>query len=414
MKTVIICDAYSTGAKLAPLFREQGVKMAHVRSSEHLPSSFLETFRPKDFDIDFGYMGPDLEAISRRLAAIAPDFVIAGTESGVELAETLSDFLSTPSNAIGLATSRRNKFAMNEVVRAAGLKTAIQMQATSSQELENLKLDRFTLPVVVKPTNSAGGDGFRICGSRAEIRNHAQTLFNRTNAIGEVNEGVLVQEYLQGQQYFVNSTSIGGHHYVSEVWRDERRPGYNGSIVCWKEDLLPLDGEIQSEITAYVYKVLNALGVREGASHTELMLTGSGPVLIESAARMQGTIDETAVRRAIGLDVVSLNVLRYARPGMFEERFKQPIPRRASISCVSLVSHQEGRIKDARGLQEVRSLPSFYSAIHLPMIGSAISQTSDLFTSPGIIYLVGDEATIAEDHLRIREMEQAGEIFHVV
>jgi L-amino acid ligase len=163
-----------------------------------------------------------------------------------------------------------------------------------------------------------------------------------------------------------------------------------------------------------VYKVLNALGVREGASHTELMLTGSGPVLIESAARMQGTIDETAVRRAIGLDVVSLNVLRYARPGMFEERFKQPIPRRASISCVSLVSHQEGRIKDARGLQEVRSLPSFYSAIHLPMIGSAISQTSDLFTSPGIIYLVGDEATIAEDHLRIREMEQAGEIFHVV
>lgn len=414
MKTIVICDAYSTGAKLAPLFREQGFRTAHARSSERPPESFLATFQPGDFDLDLGHLDPEAEGGARRLETLAPDFVIAGTESGVELAETLSHRLGTPGNAVGAAAIRRDKFAMIEAIRAAGLAAPMQARVADAGELAALDLDRFTPPVVVKPTNSAGGDGFRICGSRAEIESHARSLFRRTNAIGEVNEGVLVQERLEGVQHFVNCTSLGGRHFVSEIWRDQRRPGHNGSMVCWKEDLLPLEGEVQARITAYVLAVLDALGVREGASHTELMLTDRGPVLIETAARMQGTIDETAVRRALGLDVVSLNVLRYARPEAFLRRMAEPIPRRTSVSCISLISHQEGRIADARGLQEIRSLPTFHSAIHLPAIGSAIARTCDLFTSPGIIYLVGDEDAVAKDHLRIRDMERAGEIFHVV
>ncbi|CAI2535009.1 Predicted ATP-grasp enzyme [Serratia ficaria] len=414
MKNIIICDAYSTGSKLAPLFREQGFKVAHVRSNETIPFHYEKTFRSHDFDVDFNFLGNDIIEASKKISHFKPDYVIAGAEPGVVLAETLSHYLSLPSNLFEKIESRRNKFSMIESVREAGLEVPFQINVMDVDEVRNLELGDFTTPLVVKPANSAGGDGFRICYSHDEVVSHSSLLFGRQNAVGETNLSVLIQEYLDGQQYFVNCTSINGRHYVCEIWKDDRRPGHNGSVVCWKEDLIEQTGEIQAEIISYTLAVLDVLGIREGASHTELKYTNRGPVLIETAARLQGTIDESAVRRCTGVDVISLNVLRYSQPDEFSCHFKLPRERRASVSCISLISNQEGRIKDARGLQQIRSLPSFHSAINLPQVGSCISKTSDLFTSPGIIYLVGDDDTIYDDHKLIREMELAGEIFNVV
>ena len=414
MRAVAICDAYSTGAKLAPLFREQGFKTIHLRSSDDPPADFLATYVPADFDIELGYGGNKVQSIAARLSEHSPEFVIAGTESGVELAESLSHQLSTPSNTAGGSKARRDKYEMLEAVKSAGLRTSRQVRISNEAGLRGFDADGFEMPVVVKPVNSAGGDGFRLCQSVEEASEHVSWLLGRRNAVGEVNANVIVQEYLSGQQYFVNCTSIGGKHFVSEIWRDERRPGHNGTIVCWKEELLDLKGSLQKELVQYTCAVLDALGVREGASHTELMLTCNGPVLIESAARMQGTIDETAVRRATGVDVVSLSVLRYAHPSDFITRMRAPIERRTCLWCISLVSYQKGRITDARGLQLIRSLRSFHSAIHLPRLGSSVTWTNDLFSSPGIIYLVGSHEAVSEDHETIRQMEKGGEIFNVV
>ncbi|MBW1214612.1 ATP-grasp domain-containing protein [Pantoea allii] len=414
MKKIVICDAYSTGAKLASLFREQGFTVTHIRSGETPSPHYEKTFRPGDFETDFGFSGDDYLQASEKISRFAPDFVIAGTESGVVLAEAISHHLSLPSNTIEKSESRRDKFAMIEAVKDAGLDVPMQVKVMNAEDLHYLDFKNFSFPLVVKPANSAGGDGFRICGSREEVIAHSGLLFGQQNAIGETNSSVLIQEYLQGQQYFVNCTSVNGRHYVSEIWKDDRMPGHNGSLVCWKEDLMELTGHVQAELISYTTGVLDALGIREGASHTELKYTDRGPVLIETAARLQGTIDESAVRRCTGTDVVSLTVLRYSQPEVFSELFIKSCPRRASVSCISLISNQEGRIVNAQGLQHIRSLPSFHSAIHLPQVGSRISKTRDLFTSPGIIYLVGDDATISEDHKRIREMELAGEIFHVV
>ncbi len=414
MKNIVICDAYSTGAKLAPLFREQGFSVAHVKSGDIAPPHYEKTFNPRDFDKDFGYLGKDIVTAAECLSSFHPDYILAGTESGVALAETLSHALSLPSNVFERTDSRRNKYAMIETVSAAGLAVPFQKNVSCAEDVQDLNFNEFALPLVVKPANSAGGDGFKICYSREEVISHAKVLFGQNNAVGETNSSLLLQEYLQGQQYFINCTSISGTHYVCEIWKDDRRPGHNGSIVCWKEDLLAPQGGIQDEIATYTFGVLNALGIREGASHTELIYTQRGPVLIETAARLQGTIDESAVRRCTGTDVISLNVLRYAQPALFTTFFETPITHRAAVSCISLISNQEGRIQSAPGLQRIRSLPSFHSAIHLPPVGSHIAKTRDLFSSPGIIYLVGDEETIAEDHLRIRAMEQAGEIFNVV
>ena len=43
--------------------------------------------------------------------------------------------------------------------------------------------------------------------------------------------------------------------------------------------------------------MLDALGIRFGPAHTEVMLTATGPVLVESGARMHGSVPDEIVDR---------------------------------------------------------------------------------------------------------------------
>jgi len=52
--------------------------------------------------------------------AVTLSAVMAGAETGVELADQLSELLGLQSNGTGHSEERRNKFAMGEAVRRAG------------------------------------------------------------------------------------------------------------------------------------------------------------------------------------------------------------------------------------------------------------------------------------------------------
>merc|ERR1719201_1397937 len=53
--------------------------------------------------------------------------------------------------------------------------------------------------------------------------------------------------------------------------------------------LMPLDAEpFLAEMVRYVFGVLDALGIRNGAIHSEVKIEERGPVLIEANCRLHG------------------------------------------------------------------------------------------------------------------------------
>src|SRR5262249_50230854 len=80
--------------------------------------------------------------------------------------------------------------------------------------------------------------------------------------------------------------------------------------------LPPLDivkGE-EERIWRYIEHCLQALGVNETTAHVEVMLTPSGPVLIEAnVGRAGGQILAKAVKQATGVDLRSEVVAAYAQ-----------------------------------------------------------------------------------------------------
>jgi len=406
-----VVDAYSTGARLAPRFAAAGLPVVHVQSSPSLPEFYLRAFRVGDFVENVVHEG-DLEATAARLAAHEPAFVVVGAEPGVPLADALSERLGLPSNGSAQSAARRDKNAMSEALRAAGLRTAEALKTADASAAVAWAAERGGAPVVVKQLDSAGTDGVSICHDAAAIEAAFAASLGRPNALHGTNEQLLVQELLEGTQLFVNSISWDGVHHVSEVWRDNKLRAAANFIYDY-EELLPRHGSQQDQVVPYVESVLDALGIRFGPAHTEVMLTATGPVLVESGARMHGSVPDEIVDRCTPSHQ-TLTAEAYLDPHSVARRAQQPYELAAAAYCVMLISQHEGRIVDDTGMREIEALPSFAGTISMLGPGDQLKKTVDLFSCPGIIYLVDpDREQLKADYDRIRELDAAGAVFEL-
>jgi ATP-grasp domain len=402
----VVVDAYSTGARLAPRFAAAGMAVVHVQSDPSPPEFYLRSFRPERFAENVVHEG-DLEATAARLAAHDPAFVVVGSEPGVPLADALSERLGLPSNGTALSAARRDKHAMAEALRAAGLRAVRELKTGDGAAAAAWARERGEWPVVVKPLDSAGTDGVALCEAPAAVEAAFAAILGRPNALGGANRELLVQEFLQGTQLFCNSVSWEGTHHVSEIWRDTKRR-IAGNLVYDFEDLLPRRGEQQDRVVPYVEQVLDALGIRFGPAHTEVMLTDGGPVLVECGARLHGSVRDDVIDRctpshpAVVADA-------YLEPASVARRAARPYELAARARCVMLISRHEGRIVSADGMRAVESLPSFAGSIAVSEPGETLKRTVDLFSCPGMVYLVDpDPERLVADYERLRELEADG------
>ncbi len=404
-RAAVVVDAFSTGARLAPRFAAAGLPVVHVQSNPTLPDFYLRAFRPEHFVENIVHEG-DLEATLARLAPHDPAFVVVGSEPGVPLADALSERLGLPSNGTELSAARRNKHAMAETLRRAGLRAVEETKTGKVAEAIAWADSGYRWPVVVKPLDSAGTDGVTICEDAAAVETVFRANLGRPNALHGANQELLVQELLRGTQLFVNSVSWDGVHHVSEVWHDNKLRLPENFIYDY-EELLPRHGPQQDQVVPYVERVLDSLGIRFGPAHTEVMLTETGPVLVESGARMHGSVPDEIVDRCTPSHQ-TLTAEAYLDPGSVARRAGRPYELKAGAYCVMLISQHEGRIVSADGLSEIERLPSFAGTISMLGPGDRLKRTVDLFSCPGIIYLVDpDRERLKADYDRIRELDTA-------
>lgn len=416
-KVICIVDAYSTGAALVPFFKQAGWFCIHVQSCPEIPDEYLPTFVPESFDLLLAPVSGHLDgfnAILGQLEAARPHYIIPGTETGVEIADYLSSRLGTPGNSWKTSRLRRDKFAMQDALRQGGLASIPQCITSQLDEALSWAEARQQWPVVVKPVDSAGADSVRFCSGRDELAQAFDQILGKRNKLGLINTHVLLQERLHGQQFIVNAVSMNGEHLITEIWSDDKLLVSEASLICEKEILLPYQGEIQQRLIAYMKQALTLLGVNEGPSHSEIMWTEAGPVLIETAARMQGTIMHDAVITALGYSHVTLTAERYLTPEKFAQRLSQEYVRKAHLFCVTLASKFEGVVVKNRCEELIHHLPSYFGMMHTPEAGEKIYRTRDLFTNPGIIYLChNSEEQIISDYKMIRQLENDGLLFEL-
>ncbi|MGW4286905.1 ATP-grasp domain-containing protein [Streptomyces sp. NPDC004673] len=404
--TAAVVDAHGMGAFLPAALARHRVACVHVRSDT--PDLQMAGRAAGDFAVEIQHHG-DVAATARALRAHGVGFVIAGTESGVLLADRLSAELGTPGNGMARPTARRDKYEMTRAVREAGLATAAGIATSSARELTRWARDHGSWPVVLKPRSSAGTDNVRYCHGEQDLKEAFEAVTADTDRYGDHNTTVLVQEYLRGDEYFVNTVSRDGSHHLVEVWRYHKSPIDGARPMYDFEEPVPPKDPAVATVVPYVLSVLDALEIRNGAAHTEVILTARGPVLVESAARAGGSHAPAVVSRFLGTDQLDCMARAIARP---EDLFARRLPRyrpSSRLRYVTLVNPYEAAVLSAGHLAELWALGSFVDLVLTVPQHTPLPRTVDLFTSPGYLYLAAaDPAQVEADYRRLRDLEKNG------
>src|SRR5262249_29892570 len=93
-RCAVIVDPLSTGQEYGPAFRAAGVEPVAVLASPEVPEVYTATWHPENFGTILRYDGGNLDELAGTLAGLQPLCVIAGAETGVELADRLGPLVS--------------------------------------------------------------------------------------------------------------------------------------------------------------------------------------------------------------------------------------------------------------------------------------------------------------------------------
>ncbi len=408
-KRIVIVDGYSTGRDLVLELLERNVECIHLQSTEHLPAPVATCFDRSPYDGDLGYVGGVATAIEV-LSALAPHAVIPGSEWGVTFTEQIAHSMGLPTNRPEMISARRDKFDMIEAIRLRGLRAASQTSVSSAAEAHAWAERHASWPIIVKPMASAGSDGVSICNSHTDIEIAVANTLHRNNFMGCYNDRLLLQSYLSGPQFIVNTVSRDGRHYVTDVWHQPVSIAGSAPVPREIHLLDPRTPTVRSLI-AYTLDALDALGIENGAAHSELKWTPKGPALIETGARLMGAAMDRPSYAAADMESQAM-VYADMLAGTEQERDALFARRRYALKrhmTKLLFNFQEAaEISSTDGLGRLRSLPSFHAHYRGLAKGDRVQKTADWLCRGGVVYLIHvDPDQIAADIDTIRAWSSA-------
>ncbi|MFI1226127.1 MULTISPECIES: hypothetical protein [unclassified Streptomyces] len=288
---VCIVDGYLTGAELTRQLRAHGVTCLHIQSEPRTDPAQQNSFRPHDYDVNYGYTA-DTAWLAAQLATLGISRVIAGSASGVPLAETLAEHLGLPTNAPELRSARRDKALAYQAVERAGLGTPESQAASSAAEATDWFVRSGLTEVLVRPLDNARAEIRPLCTTPAEVDRAARAVLTRPNIAGRRPTGVIIQQHLAGDAYLVSSVSADGFHWIAEIRRSTRyaHDGTKRSHI-YGEPVGPDTTEAR-RLRDFTGKVLDAVGIRESAAQVEVLLTSRGPVFVDAGAHPGGAVTD--------------------------------------------------------------------------------------------------------------------------
>merc|ERR1712060_87434 len=304
---------------------------------------------------------------------------------------------------------RRDKKRQQELVKAAGLRSVRQAGGTKLSDVKEF-LQNETMPVVVKPTESAGSDGVKLCYTKEDAEAHFELLMNSQRKVGSAGASVLCQEFLKGKEYVIDHVSRDGVHKTTMVWVYDKRKANGGGFVDYDMIPIAIDSKEAQEMIPYVRGVLDALGIKNGPSHGEVMMTQRGPCLVEMNCRAHGgdgAWNPLAMELTGGFTQVNGSIDAYMDATAFAKiPDLPPSPYKAVGQELMLVSFAEGIVKSTPGYDHIKAMDSFVSLETTIEPGTMVERTVDIFSSVGSVILMHHDAEILEkDMATIRQLE---------
>jgi argininosuccinate lyase len=286
--------------------------------------------------------GPDHDSVADHVVAALDgetfDVLLCLHDDAVRLGARIAARLGLPFASPATADQTVSKHTMRQAL--GELNTVPFRRCTTTDEIA-AAIASLGTPVVVKPDTGRASLGVALLDTADEVAGYLRAA---------PSEPMLVERRVLGQEYSVEGLSRDGRH----DWLGLTRKVTVGAIeVGHVQPGLPPDDPRSAAMFAYVGAVLDRLGVRDGLTHTEVIVAHDGSVhLVETHLRGGGDHILDLCRLRTGADPTALfihalldreidDVARSAPVGAAASRFLLPARTGTVTAVEGLAAAQE-------------------------------------------------------------------------
>ncbi|MEE0394830.1 ATP-grasp domain-containing protein [Holdemanella biformis] len=208
-------------------------------------------------------------------------------------------------NLIGIdeetALKATNKAEMRKALQVNNVPIPKFYVVSNKDEYKDV-VKQFNVPFIVKPADSSGSRGiFEVKDIHNEdLIVEAYEYCHPFSRVGDV----VVEEYMEGPEVSVETLTVNGECHVIQI-TDKLTTGAPHYVEMGHSQPTMLSKEIAEQISKVAKAANKAIGIKNGPSHTEIIVTKQGPKIVELGARLGGdNITTHLVPLSTGVDMV--------------------------------------------------------------------------------------------------------------
>lgn len=190
--------------------------------------------------------------------------------------------------------------------------------------------------------------------------------------------------------------------------RADKRALHGGKFVYFGTWPVEPSSAAATSLIPYVFDVLDALALKNGATHTEVILSELGePCLVECNCRSHGANGDWAdlATHLYGYNQVDVLVDAFVDPAAFESRPTIPPQQRYAGMLAFLPCYKRGICVDVPMFKLLAQLPSHFSSALSITPGRHVRPTVDALTDIGVVKLAhADPSVVQADYAKLHEM----------
>ena len=324
-------------------------------------SAIVEAAKKHQID---GIMTLATDMPMRSVAAVAKEMGLVGIDAETALKAT-------------------NKAEMRAALQAGGVPIPKFFKVANEEEyLEAVK--QFTVPFIVKPADSSGSRGIYEVQDITD-QNLIKKAYEYCKPFSRVGD-VVVEEYMSGPEVSVETVSVDGVCHVIQI-TDKLTTGAPHYVEMGHSQPTKHSKEVADKISEVAKAANKAIGIKNGPSHTEIIVTSEGPKIVELGARLGGdNINTHLVPLSTGVNIVECCI----RIALGEQPDIEPKWNKGS--AIRYFEQHAGVINSIGGIEDAEKMPGIQQISIVHGIGEEITEITSSGARIGFVIAQDENA----------------------
>lgn len=321
--------------------------------------------------------------------------IVGVLAAGIDAHQTmayLSKHIGLVSVSTEIADLAANKDLFRKKMKKLGIETP-RFKSITMDDLPNLKslTDQIGYPLIIKNTSSSGSRGTKIF---YEPNLEEMILISKEAINVSRSKRALIESLWVGTEHTVETIfDINGDFhrcFITDRIFDKSN-GY--ALETGTVHPSQLSEQMQESMYDLAEKVSKLIGVKVGAAKFDMMVTNTGPKIIEMTLRLSGGFDcQYIVPSATGKNILKAAILTCVGKPFDDNCLKNKF--RKIVLSESLWPRPGGVIKAIDGVDEVKKMPGFENIFFRYGVGDYIHNYIDC--TKRICFIICSGTTLAE------------------